>query len=76
MQKDTKRYRKIGKDGERWEKMGIDGSLIGERGVSCDVANAHVLLNRRFPYLGGSYVLYMHSCGDKWLQSRSEALRL
>ena len=34
--------------------MGKDGGCIGERGFSCDVANAGVLLNRRFPYLGGS----------------------
>jgi len=30
MQKDTKRYRKIGIDGKRYEKIGKDGSLIGE----------------------------------------------
>jgi len=47
---DRKRYKKIRKDGERWEKTGIDGGLIGEYGVSC-VANTHVLLNCRFPYL-------------------------
>lgn len=40
------------KDAERWEKMAIDGRYIGEYGFSC-VANTHVLLNRRFPYLGG-----------------------
>jgi hypothetical protein len=51
--KDTKRYRKIGKGGKRWEKMAIDCSLIGEYGFSL-VANANVLLNCRFPYLGGS----------------------
>jgi len=60
MQKDTKRYRKIGKDTKRWEKMGIDGGLIGEYGVSC-VANARVLLNRRIPYLRG-VVCFVHAC--------------
>jgi len=49
MQKDTKRYRKIGKDTERWEKMGIDSGYIGEYGFH-RVANAHVLLNHMFPY--------------------------
>jgi len=34
-------------DRNRWEKMRIDSGLIGERGFSCDVANAHMLLNRR-----------------------------
>ncbi len=65
MGKDTKRYRKIRKDSERWEKMAIDGGYIGEYGFSC-VANTHVLLNRRFPYLGGrdlcqicSWVLFL-----------------
>jgi len=53
MQKDTKRYRKIGKDAKRWGKMGIDAGCIGECGFSCDIANVRVLLNRRFPYLGG-----------------------
>ncbi len=50
MGKDRKRYKKIRKDGERWEKMGIDSGPIEERGFSC-VASAHVLLDRRFPYL-------------------------
>ena len=52
MGKDTKRYRKMRKDANRWEKMGIDSGLIGACGFSC-VANVHVLLNCRFPYLGG-----------------------
>jgi len=29
--------------------MGKDGGPIGERGFSCDAANAGVLLNRWFP---------------------------
>jgi|GEM_PF-5128162 len=33
--------------------MRIDSGLIGECRSSCDVANAHVLLNRRIPYLEG-----------------------
>jgi len=56
MGKDTKRYGKIGKDTKRWGKMGIDGGLIGERGFSCDVTSARVLLNCRFHYLGGGVV--------------------
>ena len=55
MGKDAERYRKIGKDTKRWEKAGkggIDGGLIEEYGFS-RVANARVLLNRRFPCLGG-----------------------
>jgi len=41
---DAKRYRKIGKDGERWQ-------LYWRMLSSCDVANTHILLNCRFPYL-------------------------
>jgi len=62
MGKDTKRYRKIGKDRNRCRKMGKDGGYIGGREFSCDVANAHVLLNRRIPYLGGSS-LFLMFCG-------------
>jgi len=40
--------------------MGKDGGFIGERRFSCDAASAHVLLNHRFPYLGGVAVL--HAC--------------
>ena len=53
---DGKRYEKAVKGGKRLEKMGIDGSLIREYGVSC-VANAHVLLNRKFPYVVGSWLV-------------------
>jgi len=35
MQKDAKRYRKIGKDRNRCKKMGKDGGYIGGRGSSC-----------------------------------------
>jgi len=43
----------MGKDAERYKKMEIDGGPIEEYGVSCDIANVHVLLNRSFPYLWG-----------------------
>gem|GEM_PF-4426755 len=33
--------------------MGIDIGYFEGRGFSCDAANACVLPNRRFPYLGG-----------------------
>ncbi|MCK4320748.1 hypothetical protein KAW11_03945, partial [Candidatus Bathyarchaeota archaeon] len=42
----------------RWEKMGIDGTCIEDRGFSCDVVNACVLLNHRFPYLGGGVMAH------------------
>ncbi|GAI14256.1 unnamed protein product, partial [marine sediment metagenome] len=38
------------------EKVGIDIGYIEGRGFSCDAANACVLPNRRFPYLGGPLV--------------------
>ena len=62
MGKDAKRYRKIGKDTERYEKMGKDSGCIVERRFSCDVANARVLLNHRFPYLvGRMFCTRMHT---------------
>ena len=55
MGKDRKRCKKIQKDRERYEKIAKDGGGVRERRFSCDVASARVLLNRRFPYLGGSW---------------------
>jgi len=49
---DGKRCRKIQKDRKRYEKIAEDGGCVGECGFSC-VASAYVLLNCRFPYLGG-----------------------
>jgi len=46
---DRNRWEKIRKDTKRYRKMGKDGGPIGERGFSCDAANAGVLLNRWFP---------------------------
>jgi len=51
---DGERCRKIQKDIERYEKIAKDSGCIGEYWFSC-VASAHVLLNRRFLYLGGSW---------------------
>jgi len=56
MGKDRKRWKKMQKDRKRYEKMGKDSGCIVERRFSC-VANAHVLLNRRIPYLGGSWLV-------------------
>jgi len=52
MGKGEKRSEKVRKDGKRLKKVGIDSSLIGEYDFSC-VANVDVLLDCRFPYLGG-----------------------
>jgi len=49
-----------GKGGKRWEKIGKDGGCIGEYDFSC-VANAHVLLNCKFPYLWGRRMCQMHA---------------
>ena len=54
---DGKRFEKMGKGWKRCKKVGIDDGLIGKYGFSRDVANARVLLNRRFPYLREQSVL-------------------
>ena len=41
MGKDTKRWGKMQKDRKRYEKIAKDGDGVGERGFSCDAANAH-----------------------------------
>jgi|GEM_PF-4774505 len=68
IQKDRERYGKIRKDWKRLEKVVIDSGLIGEYGFSL-VANAHVLLNCRFPYLECNnvkdYVVSLHLCVKK-----------